>query len=432
MIRRVGLLLLLAAFVVMVPRGSVAAPPTEEVQAPSDDGSSLAGDADLIEGEGEAKKGKRKLRSHVDLAAARFSLYVQEGTGFQSRAGPSEFVAGSQEMFVYQWAGFVGIDSGPKLRNDVYIALDVVTAASADALDVYSAASRVTEAGDIIATTTYSPTPDDHVVFRYGPHLEEHWWGGRFGVGYNRDLANDNIILGASVNGIIDYFDLLDIDGTDTGEVFRYTLNANANYSQVLSPTTLAALNYGFTYQAGVLETTYNSIPLDPDADRGEEPIDTDVKGRIQEVFPDRRLRHAFSGTLLQHIPKTRSTVRADYRYYFDDFSLQAHSAAGSFFQWIRDDLYVRANYRFHYQSGVDFFTTSIRPTSFDLGSPVTADSDLGGFTAHEIGAKLVVYLRPPNSAKGGPQSLDLGYRRYFRSNDLRVDVISIGYQGQF
>ena len=41
-------------------------------------------------------------------------------------------------------------------------------------------------------------------------------------------------------------------------------------------------------------------------------------------------------------------------------------------------------------------------------------------------------YIRPPNAASGGAQSLDLGFSRYFRTNDLHVNVFSLGYAQSF
>jgi hypothetical protein len=372
----------------------------------------------------------RARKSRVDRAGARFAFFHQEGQGYQSQAGPTRG-PGDEEIYVYQGMGAIGIETGRKLRNDLVFTLDIVTAASPDALDATTSASRETEAGDLRVTTTYSPTSKDRIRFLYGPHAEEHWWGGRVGVGYQRSLADDNATLDVNAMGIVDYFDDLHEDGKDSGEVGRWTANANLGYTQILSATTLSALSYGITFQTGRLDTSWNSVPL-IDVGEDDPEIDDRVDGRIREDFPEHRLRHAFAGQLLQHVPRTRSTLRFGYRYYFDDVSLRAHTASLSWYQWMGPRVYARTAYRFHHQTGVDFYTTGVRPSDFELGSPVTADSDLAPFFAHEVGAKIVVYLRPPGSADGPPQFLDLGYRRYWRSNDLHVDMLSFGYGGNF
>lgn len=373
---------------------------------------------------------KPKRKSKVDRAGARLAFFHQDGTGYQSRAGETRG-PGDEEIYVYQGMGAIGIQTGDRLRNDIVFALDIVTAASPDALDATTSASRETEAGDMRVTTTFAATPKDTIRFLYGPHAEEHWWGGRVGVGYQRSLADDNATIDVNVIEILDYFDDLHEDGKDTGEVNRWTTSANLGYTQILSPTTLASASYGFTFQTGRLDTSWNSVPL-IDQTPTDPLIDDRVAGRIREDFPNKRLRHAFAGQLLQHIPRSRSTVRLGYRYYFDDVSLQAHTANVAWYQWLGARTYARLGYRFHHQTGVDFFTTGVRPGDFELGSPVTADSDLAPFFAHEVAGKLVVYVRPPGSAKGPVQFLDLGYLRYWRSNDLKVDMMSLGYGGNF
>jgi hypothetical protein len=53
--------------------------------------------------------------------------------------------------------------------------------------------------------------------------------------------------------------------------------------------------------------------------------------------------------------------------------------------------------------------------------NPRTADSDLASFTAQTVGGAAALDL----PLRGGVRELhfDLGYERYFRSNDLRVNI---------
>jgi hypothetical protein len=54
----------------------------------------------------------------------------------------------------------------------------------------------------------------------------------------------------------------------------------------------------------------------------------------------------------------------------------------------------------------------------------------LAEFWAHQVGGKLFVYIDPPGQFQ--TQNLDLGYNYYWRTNDLRVHVFSIGYNRFF
>ena len=81
---------------------------------------------------------------------------------------------------------------------------------------------------------------------------------------------------------------------------------------------------------------------------------------------------------------------------------------------------YLRFNYRFHQQTGADFFHTRVSP-NFTLA---TADSDLAPLDAQTVGVKGVVDLPVPFARN---LHADVAVERYFRSNDLRVSVYSCG-----
>ena len=94
------------------------------------------------------------------------------------------------------------------------------------------------------------------------------------------------------------------------------------------------------------------------------------------------------------------------------------------FYQYATPRAYIRANYRAHHQNAVYFWTSSINPGDFDPDAPRTADSDLAEFWAHEVGGKLMIYVDPTASI----HRVDVGFSRYWRTNDLIVDIFTIGY----
>lgn len=387
----------------------------------------------------EQESSKRRLkprseRAHIDSAAARFSFYLQRGTGFQSQDGWSATdpgATGRSDIEVYQTALSLGI-AGKRWRQDVTATVDVVTGASIDAIDVMTSASAVNTAYDFKAATSVAASDNDTIKIRYGGHVEEEWSAGSGGLEYQRELWKDNITLSGSFNGTFDSFGAYGIDGVRTGTGTRTTLNGNVGYSQVLTPTLVGTLSYGITHQRGLLGAPWNSAPVLDTAAAGQQRIDNVVVGRTRESLPSRRLRHAFAGSLAKHFPGTKTSVHANYRYYFDTFDLQAHSGSVSAFQWVHRRAYIGGSYRLHWQSGVDFFSKGVRHSNFQLGDDVTADNDLDRFIANEGRAMLVVFIRPPGSGRGPPQQIDVGYTLYVRSNDLVVHMPTVGYQGKF
>jgi hypothetical protein len=87
------------------------------------------------------------------------------------------------------------------------------------------------------------------------------------------------------------------------------------------------------------------------------------------------------------------------------------------------------AHYRAHHQTAVYFWTNNLG-LPLDLSAPRTADSDLAQFWAHEFGVKVLFHLTPPGRTH--QHDMDVYYNRYTRTNDLTVDVISIGYGYNF
>ena len=352
----------------------------------------------------------------LESLRVRYTHYEQDGHGYQSQADPMRNGAGSERLTIEQPQIEAVIRVRPNLTTRLWLPLDVVTSASADAIDRYrpldamSSASRVTESGNVDSTTTYQAAPTLSAQLRAGFHIEENFRSWNFGVGVQKSFAEDNTVVSGSFNQVVDWLDAYNIVGDRISHYWRSSTNANLGLTQLLSPTTVASVNYGLTVQDRHLGTTWPSVPLD-DGKRGP------------ESFPELRQRHAFVGRLVQKLPWSGASIKGSYRFYLDDWGLTAHSADLFLYQRITSWLYVRGYYRFHQQSGVRFFTTRSSPASAELR---TADSDLAPFFAHTIGAKAVFEVRLRNRIVRAIQ-LDLGYERYMRTNDLTMDSYSCG-----
>jgi hypothetical protein len=132
-------------------------------------------------------------------ARLRMTYFNQQGRGYQSQADVSPGVPGSERLDVYQPVFSFGIDQGDDVHHTVVLPVDIVTSASADALDVISRASLVNEAVTADITTDWQATDDDDLSFRYGAHIEEPFRSGFVGVGYTRWLAQDNATISANL-----------------------------------------------------------------------------------------------------------------------------------------------------------------------------------------------------------------------------------------
>jgi hypothetical protein len=240
---------------------------------------------------------------------------------------------------------------------------------------------------------------------------------GRLGGG-SRAFAGGATVVWGSVLLVTDWFDMFDIQGGRFGRTDRSTTTASLGLTQVLTPTTVADVNYGVTVQHGELGNTWNSVPLS-----------TDERG--PELLPRQRLRHAVVVRAAQFLPWD-GALHLYYRFYLDDWGNTAHSAQAELLQRLSPRLLVAALYRIHTQTGVDFFTTLADPA----WSRRTADSDLAPFDAQTIGGRLAYDLPMSSGARAGDGGSDgdgalravhfeVGYERYFRDNDLSVSVMT-------
>jgi hypothetical protein len=348
-----------------------------------------------------------KLRS----ITTRVSAFDQFGHGYQSQAGGGNG-AGSERSVILEPQGEVVLTQGDRLTHRLWIPVDVVSAASPDAIDdgphsadVVSSASRHVESGTIDWTTTYRASPTTDVSMRSGIHLEEPLRSWTSGIGARRSFADEATVVSAGALGVIDWFDRFDITGHRHGHTDRSVSSGTLGLTQVLTPTTVVNVNYGVTILEGELGNTWNSVPLV-----------TGVRGA--ELLPSERLRHAVVGRAAQWLP-WNGALRLYYRFYADDWGIVAHSVEGQLLQRLSPEVYIGAYYRFHTQTGASFFTT-LAPADATLR---VADSDLAPLQSSTVGGKLVLDL--PLVGEIRAAHFELAIERYVRTNDLQINIVS-------
>lgn len=351
--------------------------------------------------------GERSAAS-VELVQTRITAYDQTGYGYQSQAGPKSG-PGSETLHVLQAQGEFVMKQGDSLTHRVWVPVDLVTSASADAIDRYYAKPDVVSrasAQNLAAEVDYQlgvrAGRETTWTGTAGMHYEENFLSWLYSLEYQRSLADDNASFTLSAQQALDWFDAFYLGGQRSGRTSRSTTSFNVGLSQLLSPSTLVALAYGFTLQRGELSNTWNSVP-------------TVTGERMAEVLPRLRARNAASVSLLQWLP-WQAALELRYRFYRDDWDVTAHSFEGRVRQRLFGRLVLGASYRHHTQTGVFCFTTR----TLLLSSYRTADSDLGPLDSDSFGGSAEVTF-PTRSH--GTLFVTFGYDTYFRTDDLRVNI---------
>jgi hypothetical protein len=345
--------------------------------------------------------------------ATTVSGFSQRGYGYQSRATSRVLDPGSERLTVLQPSLVAVIEQGEKMTHTILVPVDFVTSASANAIDtepnstdVVSQASRQTESASLDWTASYAARPDTHFNWRNVLHIEESFRSFQIAVSGDQGFADGATTMSASASHTFDWFENYDISGHRHGRTNRSTGNLSVGLTQILSPTTLAHLDYGFTRQDGQLGNTWNTVPL----------LDTWSHG--PEILPRYRMRHALVGRVAQFLP-WNGVIKTAYRLYGDDWGIVAHSLETQLLQRFFSFFYAGLTYRVHRQQGARFFTT----LGLDDGRERTADSDLATFTAQTFGGRAVFDIPISESST---LHLTAAYERYQRTNGLRMDIGSI------
>jgi hypothetical protein len=390
--RRIGAAALVA---VVVPSASLLV--EARASAAGDDGGSSLSDQRILDAMGAGLR--------VQSVMTRVTAFDQFGHGYQAQGGLTPTSAGSERAVILEPEVEIVASQGDRITHRLFVPVDVVSNASADAIDVVTAASRHVEGGSIDWTTTYRATQALDLTMRNALRLEEPFRSWHSGFAVRRSFAEEATVLSASVLDVFDWFDRFDIHGSRHGHTDRNGTTASISLTQVLSPTLVANINYGITVMEGELGNTWNSVPLA-----------TGQRGA--EILPALRTRHALVGRASQWLP-WNGALRLYYRFYADDWGIVAHSAEGQLMQRLSPELYVGAYYRFHTQSGAYFFT-NLAP---DDGTLRVADSDLAPLDSHTVGGKVVVDL--PLYGEIRALHLEVSVERYVRTNDLQMNVMS-------
>lgn len=158
-----------------------------------------------------------------------------------------------------------------------------------------------------------------------------------------------------------------------------YTSMGSVSLSQVLSPVLVGQLTYDLVHLDGFQENPYRVVSTG----NGFEP----------ERVPETRTRHAAQAAVRAFVPITRSTLIGSYRLYGDDWGIVGHTPEVRLVQQLIPDLDVHLRYRYHHQSGADFYE-SFYPTSDPEMQPyITDDVKLDRLTTQTFGGKLDVAL---------------------------------------
>ena len=144
------------------------------------------------------------------------------------------------------------------------------------------------------------------------------------------------------------------------------------------------------------------------------------------EIHPDKRTRQAVTSRISQYINPVKASLIGSYRYYFDDWDVQSHTAEFRFNKYVFDDLITGFNYRYYTQSGADFYFERYDP---GITSEFrTADYKLMPFQSHSFGLNIKLLFRKWADTPGWESlknsNFEVMYLRYTNDLDFSANIL--------
>ncbi len=223
--------------------------------------------------------------------------------------------------------------------------------------------------------------------------------------------ALTTVTLGYS-RGFDDIFDNTQPDFKETADHQNYHISV----SQVLTKTMLLSLNYDAVTDEGYLQNPYRNVlvlndPNDPQAG---------FNFNTPETYPNTRTSNALSANLLYYLPY-RASVRANYRYYTDDWDIDAHTAEIGYIHPLRDRWIVELRYRYYTQSDADFYSNVFQyPNQQNF---MARDKELSEFSDHTLGFGISYNLLEGNWGYIDRATLNFKYDHIWFKYDNFSDV---------
>ena len=223
--------------------------------------------------------------------------------------------------------------------------------------------------------------------------------------------ALTTVTLGYS-RGFDDIFDNTQPDFKETADHQNYHISV----SQVLTKTMLLSVNYDAITDEGYLQNPYRNVlvlndPNDPEAG---------FNFNTPETYPNTRTSNALSANLLYYLPY-RASVRANYRYYTDDWEIDGHTVEIGYTHPLRDRWIVELRYRYYTQSDADFYANVFQyPNQQNF---MARDKELSKFSDHTLGFGISYSLLEDNWGYIDRATLNFKYDHIWFQYDNFSDV---------
>ena len=350
------------------------------------------------------------------------SYYSQDGSHGAVTGG-----IGTERLTDFTQKIIVSIPTSPKLSLNIDAGYDYYSSASTDNIDFIRASDSAQDMrvhGNM--GFTYQANEQHAFGLRIGGSGEYDYTSLSGGLTYNWLSKDQNSSIGLSTQAFIDKWILyypveLRREGRLVPTDRRQSYNATLTFTQVLTKKLQIAVQLEGIYMNGLLSTPFHRVYFQEQN-----------RAKV-ESLPSTRLKIPIGIRLNSYLSENLIS-RLYYRYYSDDWGVKGHSISLELPVKLNRFMAVYPMYRFHTQTGSDYFLPYKQHT---LDSEFyTSDFDLSELSSHSFG---IGFTYSPSNGMGRSKlpfakntsiiwdGIDIKFSHYRRSTDLTANIVSLG-----
>ncbi len=318
-----------------------------------------------------------------------------------------------------------------KVSLEASLGVDYYTSASSDKINPYSISSASSRDLRIYPSITRTVTNEQKgsslsTVLSYSHESDYVSYG--LGAGITKKSKDNNSEFSARAQLYLDRVEIIlpfELRTPATGgypgapnqydypHKQRNTFGVAFTFSKIINQRLQLMWLMDLTYQKGFLSLPFHRIYFKDNR-------------LTTELLPSARFKIPV-GMKANYFLGDRIVLRSFYRFYKDDWGLNAHTAdleasfkATPFFS-------ISPFYRFYHQSAIDFFAGYRQHVQSE--SYYSSNHDLSAFTSHFFGTGLRFAPRKGLFGKQHWNMIELRYGHYKRSNGLSADIMSVHFK---
>ena len=205
----------------------------------------------------------------------------------------------------------------------------------------------------------------------------------------------------------------------------RNSYSVGLGFSQILGKNLQGSLALDFVKQDGLLSTPFQRVYF---ADVADSFIQEFQLADAIEQLPDSRCKVAGGGRLNWYINES-VVLRSYYRYYYDDWGINSHTASVEVPIKLSDKFTVYPSYRYYQQTAADYFFEYEEALS--TKTFYTSDYDLSKYSANQfgMGVSYTDIFTKMHLWKLGLKSIDLKFYKYDRDTTFSSSIITAGFK---